>query len=80
MNKVVNKFLLTGNKSISEMHLKQLGFTYSTYGTFTKKKELHSLCKQEIQIIFTRMILTKILFNMIWLMINIKNYYKNRIG
>ena len=39
MNKVVNKFWLTGNKSISEMHLKQLGFTYSTYGTFTKNKE-----------------------------------------
>lgn len=39
MNEVVNKFLLTGNKSISEMRLKEPGFTYSARGPFTKSKE-----------------------------------------
>ena len=39
MNKIVNKFLLAGDKVISEMHLKQPGFTYSGCGPFTKKKE-----------------------------------------
>ena len=39
MNKIVNKFLLAGDKFIPEMHLKQPGFTYSTCGKFTKNKE-----------------------------------------
>ena len=39
MNENVNKFLLVGNKFIPEMHLKQLGFTYSACGPFTKNKE-----------------------------------------
>ena len=36
MNKIVNKFLLAGDKLMSEMHLKQTGFTYSACGPFTK--------------------------------------------
>ena len=44
MNEIVNKFLLTGDKFMPEMHLKQPGFTYSARGPFTKKnKELKSL-------------------------------------
>ena len=39
MNEIVNKFLLAGDKFMSEMHLKQPGFTYSAYGPFTKNKE-----------------------------------------
>ena len=39
MNKIVNKFLLARDKVISEMHLKQPGFTYSGCGPFTKNKE-----------------------------------------
>ena len=39
MNKIVNKFLLAGEKFIQEMHLKQSGFTYSACGPFTKNKE-----------------------------------------
>ena len=35
----MNKFLLVGDKFMPEMHLKQLGFTYSTCGPFTKNKE-----------------------------------------
>ena len=39
MNETINKFLLVGDKSMPEMHLKQLGFTCSAYGPFTKNKE-----------------------------------------
>ena len=39
MNKIVNKFLLVGDKFMPEMHLKQPGFTYSACGPFTKIKE-----------------------------------------
>ena len=39
MNKIVNKFLLADYKFKPKMHLKQLGFTYSTCGPFTKNKE-----------------------------------------
>ena len=39
MNEIVNKFLLTGNKFMPEMNLKQPGFTYSACGPFTKNKE-----------------------------------------
>ena len=39
MNKIVNKFLLAGDKLILEMHLKQPGYTYSARGPFTKNKE-----------------------------------------
>ena len=38
MNEIVNKFLLVGDKFMPEMHLKQLGFTYSACFTFTKNK------------------------------------------
>ena len=39
MNAIVNKFLLAGDKFMSEMHLKQPGFTYSAFEPFTKNKE-----------------------------------------
>ena len=70
---VIEKFLLIGDKSMPEMHLKQLGFTYSAYGPLTKNKEkLKNLCRQEIQILFTEMNLIKLVFNMIWLVANQK--------
>ena len=39
MNEIVNKFFLAGDKYMPEMHLKQLGFTYSACGPFTRNKE-----------------------------------------
>ena len=39
MNETINKFLLVGDKSMPEMHLKRPGFTYSACGPFTKNKE-----------------------------------------
>ena len=40
MNKIINKFLLTGDKFMPEMHLRQPQFTYSACGPFTKHKEI----------------------------------------
>ena len=39
MKEIVNKFLLAGDKFMSEIHLKQPGFTYNACEPFTKKKE-----------------------------------------
>ena len=39
MNKIINKFLLTGDKFMPELHLKQPGFTYSACEPFTKYRE-----------------------------------------
>ena len=39
MNEIVNNFLPTGDNFMSEIHLKQPGFTYSACGPFTKNKE-----------------------------------------
>ena len=39
MNEIANKFLLAGDKFMPEMYLRQLGFTYSACGPFTKSKE-----------------------------------------
>ena len=39
MNKIINRFLLTGDTFMPEMHLRQPGFTYSACGPFTKNKE-----------------------------------------
>ena len=40
MNKIVNTFLLAGDKFMPEMHLKKSQFTYSACGPFTKNKEI----------------------------------------
>ena len=39
MNKIVNKFLLAGDKCMPEMHLKRPRFTYSACEPLTKNKE-----------------------------------------
>ena len=36
MNKIVNKYLLTGDRFTPELHLKPPRFTYSACGPFTK--------------------------------------------
>ena len=56
MNYIINKFLLAGDKFMSEMHLRQPQFTYSVCGPFTKhKKEFKSLKKLVIRTISTKM-------------------------
>ena len=55
MNETVNKFLLAGDKFMSEMNLRQPAFTYSACGPFTKNKERKkNLKKQEMQDIFIK--------------------------
>ena len=39
MSKIVNKFLLAGDKFMPELHLRQPGFTFSAYRPFTKHRE-----------------------------------------
>ena len=39
MNNIINKFLLTGDKFVPEMHLRQPQFTYSACEPFTKHKQ-----------------------------------------
>ena len=73
MNEIVNDFLLATDKFMREIHLKQPGFTYSACGPFTKNKGgIECLRKLKIQTLFTEMILIKLVFNMIWLIINQK--------
>ena len=50
-----------------EMHLVQPVVTYSACGPFTKNEEgIKKLKKQEIQNIFIKANLIKLVFNMIW--------------
>ena len=60
MNEIVYKFLLAGDKFMPEMHLKQSGFTYNTWGKFTKNKERIQTFKETGD--------TRLVFNMLWLM------------
>ena len=39
MSKIIKKVLLTVDKFMLELHLKQPGFTCSAYGLFTKHRE-----------------------------------------
>ena len=39
MNDIINKFLLAGDKFMSEMHLRHHQFSYSACGLFTKKNK-----------------------------------------
>ena len=39
MNEIVNKFLITRDKFMPEMHLRQPGFTYTLCRPFTKQKK-----------------------------------------
>ena len=39
MNKIINKFLLAGDKFMFEMYLKELEFTYRACEPFAKNKE-----------------------------------------
>ena len=39
MNRIINKFLLAGDKFMPEMNLRQPAFTWSACEAFTKNKE-----------------------------------------
>ena len=46
MNKIINNYLLTGDKFMPELHLKQPGLTYSVCGPFTKHREIIQKCRE----------------------------------
>ena len=46
MNNIINKFLLTGDKFMPEMHLRQPQFVYSACGPFTRHRERINKFKQ----------------------------------
>ena len=46
MNNVINKFLLAGDKFMSEINLRKPQFVYSTSGSFTRNKERIKKFKQ----------------------------------
>ena len=74
INKTVNKFLLLGDKFTPEMHLKQPGFPYSAWGPFTRnKKRIEKFMQTGNTDFIYRKELIKLVFNMIWLMVNKKN-------
>ena len=75
MNEIVTKFLLAGDKFMPEIHLKSYKFMPKMHLLIVLvdhllkiKNEFINLKKQEIQAIFTKMNLVKLVFNMIWLM------------
>ena len=73
MNNVINKFLLAGDKSMPEMHLRQPQFVYSACGSFTRhNKRIKNLNKQAILVIFIEMNLIKLVFNTLQHIQNIK--------
>ena len=72
MNNIINKFLLAGDKFMTEMHLRQPRFVYSACGPFTRHKEFKILNKQVIRVIFIEMNSIKLVFNTILRMLIIK--------
>ena len=46
MNEKVNKFLLTGNKFLLGIHLRQLGITFSAFVPQTKNKDQIQIIKE----------------------------------
>ena len=47
MNEIINKFLLArDNKFMPELNLRQLAFTYSVCGPFTKNKRKNNKIKE----------------------------------
>ena len=66
--RIINKFLLTGDKFMLEIHLRQLDLHIRhVVRLLSIKKELKNLIKQVIRVIFTGMILIKLVFNTILL-------------
>ena len=50
MNKIVNKFSLAGDRFMSELHLRQPGFTDGACGPFTKHREIIQKFKEAVSL------------------------------
>ena len=73
-NSIINKFLLEGEKCMPELHLVDPIFKkYSACGPFTKHTQrIQNFLNTGKLVIFTKMVLIKLVFNMIWHIINLK--------
>ena len=69
MNKIINKFLLAGDKLMPEMHLKQPQFVYSACG---HRERIKKFKQTGDSVIIIEMILIKLVFDRILLMQIIK--------
>ena len=80
MNEIVNKFLLARDKFMSEIHLRQSGFTYSACGPFIKNKERIQKFKETMD---SRYIyqneLDKACFQMAWFMEILKIFLEEQL-
>ena len=73
MNNTINNCLLTGDKLMPKMHLRQPPFVYSACGPFTRhKRRIKNLNVQVIPVIFIKRNSIKLVFNTILLMRIIK--------
>ena len=55
INRIVNRFLLSGDKFLPDTHLRQPGFTSKVCGPFTKdKKEIQNLKKRRFTIYLSK--------------------------
>ena len=68
MNEIVNKFLLASGKLMPEMYLKRILIIVLVDHLLKIKNEFKNLKKQEIRVLFAKMNLIRLVFNMIWLM------------
>ena len=73
-NSIINKFLLEGEKCMPELHLVDPIFKkYSACGPFTKHTQrIQNFLNTGKLVIFTKMVLIKLVFNMIWYIIKLK--------
>ena len=72
----MNKFLLSGDKFMPEMHLKQPINSLLIVPVLHSQETKKCLCRHKIQILFTEMSFIKQVFNLIWLIVNQKPYQK----
>ena len=73
MNEIVNKFLLVGDEFTPESIQNNLVLLkVLVVHSPQTKKELKSLCRLEIQALFTETSFIRFAFNMIWFMANQK--------
>ena len=70
-NEIINKLLLVGDTFVPEMHLRQPGFTYSTFVPFTKNEErIKNFMKSGNTDFIYKNELDKACFQHVWPMVN----------
>ena len=77
MNKIVNKFLLSLDKIMAKMQLRQPRFSYSDCGRFINNKQnVRTFQERAGSKLFIKKNQIKRVFNMIWLTENLRIFLK----